>query len=754
MNKINFKGLPLFLFLFALLSTQGFSQTAVKLTWKVVRYDITATLPPDLNTGRALDVTAKISVRNVSSSPARTLSLRISEQAKVDSASVNGATADFSVAPETIKGARPLQKVVVRVPLVGAGAEVEASIKYKLNVKENDGLASIASSGSQFLPFSFWYPTPTSWFFTGGADFAPIKLTVNGPNDSRVFSSGSSSGNSYDLKIAGQPFFVAGPMTSKDVGGVEMAYLKRGTVSIREGRLERIAELLTKANKFVGTRLGTELGVPLRAVFVRRGSGFSDSGTVLLDEAVLIREKLDSSAVQSMVEGIAKSYLGNLISVRGDGYGVIREGLARFIADQFIEQEFGENVADVERLRQRTSYSAISDRDAPLNIVSPVDAYYYTESANKGAMIWAHLDSVAGDSFYQTIRDQARDGSLSLSDLRAAFSSQKEFLDYAIDRVTEMNLMVGLPQKTGGQTKSALRNLGDIDATVEVVATTKSGKKIGQTVTIKAKSFGEAVFDTPEEIVRVEVDARKIYPQTIFYDDVAPRILDEQDPVLFVKKDFDRQKFSEAAKKASSVLDQYPAFTDVRALLARSQLEMGDMAGARSNFEKVLESRLPSPQSLAWSEFGLGQAARKEGKGTDALGRFERALDSDADYGATLGALKGIIELGTGAPPSDDVKAFFTSFDQAVVSNTKAQVDALVAGGELSRFSASVTGQAQEWATDIRFAKQVNEVDILVGANVQLKLLNRDVESGVALFRISKTADGYRLSSVDIFEVG
>ncbi|QQS41613.1 MAG: tetratricopeptide repeat protein [Acidobacteriota bacterium] len=726
-----------------------YGQGRLALTWEVVKYDITTTLPADFRTGRELDVDATLTIKNISRNPASTVSLRISDQAAVSSVAAGGAAADFRSSPETTSGARPLQRTVVSVPSVAPGGNIVVAVKYKLAVRENDGLAALSYAGSQFLPFSFWYPTPTSWFYTGGADFAPVKIKINGGG----LSAGTGSNGSFDLSLNGQPFFVAGQYEERTVNGVVIAYPRRGTSQVSPGRLNRLAEIATKADAFISSRLGSSLEAPLKIICVKRGSGFADSGTMLVDDSVLVREKPDSSAVQTIVEGIAKSHLGNVISVSGDGYGVIREGLSRFISNEFIEQEFGEEAAEVERLRQRASYATISGRDAPLNIVSPVDGYFFTATANKGAIIFSYLASRSGDRFYNVIREMAADKQLSLAELRSAFPGEKEYLDYTLDRVTQMNLMVGLPVKANGRTRSALRNMGEVDARVEVVGTTASGGKLRTPVTVKANEFGEVYFDSAEEVVRVEVDAAKVYPQTDYTDDVAPRVVDEPDPLLFVKREFDRQKYAEAEKNAEAVLSQYPAFHDVRVLLARSQLALGKVTEARSNFEQVLALALPSPQSIAWSELGLGEIASRTGQASDAAGRFREAIASDADYGATLGAVRDLIAAGGSSSVSEEVRSYFAAFDRAVVSNSKAQVDEIIAGGEVTRFASSVVGQAQQWATTVRFVQEIDGVDIVVGTNVQLKLLNREVETGVAMFRLSRTPSGLKLVAVDVFEV-
>src|SRR6185369_10887560 len=83
--------------------------------------------------------------------------------------------------------------------------------------------------------------------------------------------------------------------------------------------------------------------------------------------------------------------------------------------------------------------------------------------------------------------------------------------------------MVGLPQQRGGDWVSALRNLGSIDVTVTVAATTDKGEQLTTEATVPAKNFGEAVFKTPAKIVRVEVDPDKLYPQLYYGNDAFPR---------------------------------------------------------------------------------------------------------------------------------------------------------------------------------------------------------------------------------------
>ena len=99
----------------------------------------------------------------------------------------------------------------------------------------------------------------------------------------------------------------------------------------------------------------------------------------------------------------------------------------------------------------------------------------------------------------------------------------KTLLDYGLDKTTDTDLLVGLPVQREGQWVAALRNLGSLDVTVPVVATTERGERLTVEASVPARNFGEALFKTSSRITRVEVDPDKIYPQLDYSNDIAPR---------------------------------------------------------------------------------------------------------------------------------------------------------------------------------------------------------------------------------------
>ena len=312
----------------------------------------------------------------------------------------------------------------------------------------------------------------------------------------------------------------------------------------------------------------------------------------------------------------------------------------------------------MERDRQRTIHATVAKRDSPLNTVSPLDDFYFPEVANEGAMIWRILAKrVGANQFFSVVRANIRGGSLQLAELRKAFSENKEMLDNLLDQVTDMNLLIGLPQTNGAETKINLRNTGGIDATINVGAFTADGESIVAPTTIKATSFGEMAFKTPKKIVRVEVDTDKLYPQIDYSDDIAPRELTDNDLLLAVKRNFDKQDFANAEKTARIVLRDLPRFDDVRVLLGRSLLALGRNAEAEKEFRAVLDEKLPTSRGLAWGNVGLADIASKAGHNDQARTFIEAAIFAEGEYGASYAARTLRSKLGLAATGDPTIKA-------------------------------------------------------------------------------------------------
>lgn len=743
----------IFALLFFTFTINLFAQDDSRATvvWRVLKYDINATLPTD-PADRNLTARATLNLQNIGNASGSQLTLRISEKAEVTSVKVNNSAANFTKREEKI-GNRSVQRVIINIPAVQPSGTATVVVDYKLKVDENSGLNAISPAGSNFLPLSFWYPTPNNHYTTRGADYAPFRLNVIAPTGETVISTGKAAGNIFDQTLNGQPFFITGNWDSFESNGVSI-YLPKGASAEEKKRAEELAALANSAKTYISGLLGSASTTPLKIVAVNRGAGYSDSGTILIDYGAFRRRKIDSQTAMRIGESVAKMYLGNSALVGGDGYGVIREGLSRYIATQFLEKQFGADAAEVERMRQRTAYASVARRDAPLNVTAPIDDFYFSSVANKGAMVWRLLAKMVGEQeFFNVVRAQIQTGNLTLMNLRAAFPGQKPFLDYALDQPTDMNLLAGLPQQTGGETKVALRNIGSFGVTVNVVATTDKGEKLVKQVTIPAKSFGEARFQTASKVLRTEIDPEKFYPQVDFSDDIAPRDFNESDAIAEIKRAFDKKDYAAAEKSARAALNSSSHYDEARMWLGRALLAQGKAAEAEKEFRAVLDEKLPTAQSLAWATVGLGEIALKSNQTSQALNYFKEAIEANAESSATFNARAGRNKAQANPVIDESVKAYFAQFDKAATSGRKADLDALILNGEIPRFSIGIGGQAQQWETKVLQVDRVDADKILAEVSLNIKILNKDPESGTAIFQLSRVGGNWKLSGVELFEV-
>jgi len=726
--------------------------TRAAAAWQVKSYDITATLPQN-PAERNIGAKAVLSLQNIGNAAGSRLTLRLSSAAQVTSVKVNEGAAVFTKGEERLgTSQKTLQRVIVNVPGVPPNGTVGITVEYTLKVEDNSGLNTLSPLGAQFLPLSFWYPTPNNHFAPKGADFAPFRLSVATAGGETVVSSGTQNGNSFDQKLNGQPFFLTGSWDTVEARGVTV-FLPKGASDQEKQRAAELANLAVEAKTYMASLLGSATEVPLRIVAVRQGTGFADAGTILLDYGAFRRQKIDVGTAMTVGESIAKIWIGNAKLVRGEGYGAIREGLSLFVATQFLEKQYGKDTADIERLRQRTAYTSIARRDAPLYLMSPLDGAYFSSVANKGAMVWRVMTKqMSADQFFSYVRSQ---DPFTVLGLRTTFSNNYAVIDYWEQHATDTDLMAGLPVASGGTTKVILRNTGGFAVHVNVAAYTDKGEKLTTAVSIPEKGFAEAEFKTTSRIVRTEVDSDKLYPQLDYSNDVAPRESDESDPLLVIKRAFDKQDFAAAEKAASDTLKNMPRFDETRTWFGRALLAQNKTADAEREFKAALDEKLPTSFTQAWANIGLGDIAARAGQNAPAAGYYNQAIRADAEYGSNLAARRGRLKVEQAANVDETIKAFFTQFDKAILSARKAEVDALIVPGDVSRFSGgAVTSQPSVWQTKVIRSDKIDANRVTVETEITVKKLGSEVlESGSAVFVLAKIGNAWKITAVEVFEV-
>lgn len=200
-------------------------------------------------------------------------------------------------------------------------------------------------------------------------------------------------------------------------------------------------------------------------------------------------------------------------------------------------------------------------------------------------------------------------------------------------------------------------------------------------------------------------------------------------------------------------LKKVPRFDDARTILARALLAQGKTADAEKEFRIVLEEKLPTARSIAWANQGLGEAALKSGQNGQASKYLDEAVKADAEYGATLAARLNRNKINSSPNTEEGIATFFTQFDKAAVSGRKADLDALIFPGEITKFSGGIAGQAQQWTSKILQIDKKNANSVVVEVSLTIKMLSKEMESGSAVYRLSRANGGWKLNRVEMFEV-
>jgi len=598
---------------------------------------------------------------------------------------------------------------------------------------------------------------------------APFRISVNLPN---VVSSGidkSSGGTSvFEQPLSGQPFFVQGNWDKIDgVGegkGISVL-IPKGSNADERKQADALVAYTSAARAFFAGAFGEAPDVPIRLVSVRRGAGESDSGTVLFDANTLRLPRIDAATALSIAEAMSRLWFGGQTPVRGEGSGAIKEGLARFLATQFLEKQFGHDAVQSELLRERIAYAAVAQRDAPLARATQLDSTYWGSVPNRGAMFWRLVDRRLGhEAFLGVLKSALQSGKtdnngLTLAGLRAAIVQRggdalKALLDQQLDQVIDTDLLVGLPQSRGNESVSALRNLGSIDVTVIVAATTEQGQTVQAETTIPAKNFAEAVFKTPARIVRVEVDPEKLYPQTDYGNDTVPRVRDLPDALNQGAAQLGGQEYPKAEATAREMLVAAPRLQEARILLGRALVGENKLDEAEKVFRASLDEALPFTATLAWANIGLGEISMKRNQPAEAVKRFNDAVFASRDYPSSLAARSARIraeQAANSAPPVDEsVRSFVTQLSQAVVSGKKTELEARVVSGELVRFiNASIGTDA--WNTTVIRTEQLNADLIAADVSITARKLGKE-GTGTAVLMLTRTPSGLKLLGIELFE--
>ncbi|MBA2705683.1 MAG: tetratricopeptide repeat protein [Blastocatellia bacterium] len=752
--------------IFILVFSSGVAaQEEARAAWQINRFDINANLQLPQ---RLLAATALLSATNVGRGLGSSFTFRINGKASIKTVTVGSSSANFRTVPESYGN---LQRVTVTLPAgVAPDGSLALNISYSLPVESNTGLAAISPIGSQFLPMSFWYPAPSTPYTGKGADTAPVRVVVNGAGviSSGVEKSDQSGSVIYENALNGEPFFLQSDWEKVDGTGENKnisAFVTRGSPVEDRKRAEALIALAGSARAFYAGLLGAAPEAPIRLVSVRRGAGFDDSGTVLLESGAFHRAQLDSTTALLISEAIARLWIGGQTPVRAEGGAVLREGLVRFLATQFIEKQFGQSAAETERIHERLAYSAVVLREAPLSKVTALDPTYFSTVPNKGAMVWRLVERRLGhDAFINIVREvlvSGKGSGMTLAALRSVIAQRggdaiRILLDQLLDQSTDLDLMIGLPQQRGSESVSALRNVGAIDVVTTVTATTASGQQISVDITVPGRGFAEAVFKTSARVIRVEIDPEKLYPQVDYANDSMPRTPELRDALAEATRLLGAQDFVKAESSARAILANTPQMQEAGIILARALLGQNRTDEAEKLFRSLLALSLPTPAAIAWANIGLGEISLKKGRAAEAASLFTAAVRADAEYASSLAARNGRIraEMAANLLQVDPaIRNFIGQLDQAIASGKKVELEPRVGSGELVRFISGVVGtQPEVWRTKALRTEQWDADLFAADVSLETKELGKE-QSGTALYILSRSNGNWKLVGIDLFEV-
>jgi tetratricopeptide (TPR) repeat protein len=329
-------------------------------------------------------------------------------------------------------------------------------------------------------------------------------------------------------------------------------------------------------------------------------------------------------------------------------------------------------------------------------------------------------------------------------------------MDQQIDQVTDLDLMIGVPQQRGSEWVSALRNLGSTDVATTVKATTASGEQLSVDVTVPARNFSEAVFKTPSKITRLEIDPEKLYPQLDYSNDSVPRTRDLQEALSEATRQLGAQDYARGETIAREILTISPHMQEARIILGRALLGQNRIEEAEKIFHQALEETLPTPAALAWANVGLGESSLKKGQAAEAAKYFTNAVRTDAEYASSLAARAGRLRAETAANSlqvDGSVRAFIAQLDQAITSGKKTELESRVVSGELARFIGGVVGtQPEIWQTRVLRSEQLDANLVAADVSLETKELGRQ-QSGTAVLFLARAGSGWKLLGIDLFEV-
>ena len=768
---------------------------------EVDRYNINARID---TAASAVDARAALSISNLGQSPKPKIYLRLTKLAKVSSATVNGASAQFDTSED--RRVTTLNQIVITPQSpIGPGAKATVEVNYRIEAPESAASIYIYSGEVLLTPESLWFPMPSTMYALYGPTTAPFTLTVSGASfagNFRALSSGTlkteGQSSTFEQPLNSLPLVVAGsfdqPVTS-DHGGVKIEiFVQPGINAVstdpkpadQRTIVARLGDETSRVIDFFTRTLGPPpAGAMFRIVSSVRAGNLTEPGMLVLNEEVFRREALSAGIIEVLADAIARMWTDGRVRLRGQelraaqenragakahSAAFLRDSLPRYLAALYFEDRFGKEAARDLFARMRAGYTPVaqSGRDAELGVHTLSLPSYSAAVLSKGPLVYRLIAETAGrEKLIAAIRalsSGAQTRIVTTEDLRAALTKggtsdvDKVFQQW-IDTIIEPDIIVGspLPSDKPGTQRINLRNLGTGDVTVTVLAVTASGKQVTASVLVPSENLASAELATPEKITSVEVDPEKLIIQSNYDNDArdddskttrpsAQTLLNESIAA------FNKTQYAEAETKLRKAVRSDPRNAVLRAWLARTLAAQKKMDEAAVEANAAIKVEPPLGPALAWARITLGQFALSHNQAAEAARQFRAAAVEADEATAQFAAQEALVQAeraaGIAPPVDESIRAFIAQFDAAIKLASSDKLFALVVKNNLKRFVQGLTvSRPTAWTTEILSIDRVDASRVAVGVGIKAKADGKD-QAGTAVFVLSRNASGWVLEDV------
>lgn len=746
----------------------------------VKKYNVDVKLEPSAH---AADVRTTFTLWNPTDAPKRRLQFRIIGKAEVRSVTAGAQSATFDANDDRRYTGLKVVTVQLPSPVPGRGT-MDITVVSRLTLTDATPDATITPGSSVLLPTSLWFPIVNTPYIQYGANTAPFTLTATTAPGEKVLSGGALEGNAFVQPLYGLPFLISGsfdaPIAKQASEITFEAWLASGAEPEARAGADRILADAEKIAAFYTRVLGpAPASTTFRIIATDSGAGYSSPSGVTLGRRVFRRERTDAETFELLADAIARVWTEGPFAVRGaapgpsadrsSGVGLLHDALPRYLALLAIGDRFGKDAeaAAFDRLRVGLYQMGDVAAQVQLALATPYDSSYTGLMVTKGALVFRIFERDMGrEQVLAAVRSAlatARtNGYLTFEDLRGAMEKAaghdlRPLITTWVETVVQPDIIVGIPQQSGGAWTSALRNLGTGDVAVDVVATTESGKKLTVRATVPSKDFGQARFETTEKIARVEVDPEHIIPQTDYSNDARPQT--EPATQLFVEAvgAVQRKEFGPAEEKLRQAVAAAPGNASFMAWEARALLGLGRQADAIKLANGALAVDPLPLDAGAWGNNVLGQIALASGNAKEALDRFNRAATYAVETSALRTANDGLIEANkaTGQPAQVDpsVAKFFAGFDAAVSAGiSTVQAETYVDSTTLPQFvKGLVAGLQRKWTTEVLRSELLGTNEAVVDTRFVVQS-SQKTDVARTITRLRRSGESWRIVDVQILD--